>query len=300
MIDGRHFIFSHMKINSFARRVTFLSLIIFSTSFVFSAQQLTLEEILKRHADAVGNEKARSETANRVAIGVSDFSLSLPASHSAGKVLFASDAKNAMLISSFDLLEYPYEKVGYFRGKMDVPFITPGTRSPMGSYLLLNDNLFSERLFGGVINSSWRLFDTALPLERLRLGGRKKTNGKECYVLRFTPKIAASADSSIEIFIDAKTFRHVRTEYKQTIPDKTAYPVLFIGNQTGENINTLTEDFDDFRTVQGLTLPFKYTVKLLLNSRAATKDFRWTFTFTEYRLGQNFGEDFFTFAPKPS
>lgn len=262
------------------------------------AQELTVEEILRRHAEAVGNEKDRTTTENRVAIGVSDFVLSLPASHSAGKVLFASDSRNAMLISSFDLLEYPYEKVGYFRGKIEVPFITPGTRSPMGSYLLLNDNLFSERLFGGTINNSWRLFDSESVVDRLRLGSRKKVNGKVCYVLRFTPKLAASADSSIEIFIDAKTFRHLRTEYKQKIPDKNAYPTTFIGNQTGENVNTLTEDFDDFRAVQGLTLPFKYTVKLLLNSRAATKDFRWTFTFSEYRLGQNFGEDFFTFDPK--
>ena len=277
-----------------------LTLVYVSNSFTGFAQtqELTVEEILRRHSDAVGNEKDRTATGNRVAIGVSDFVLSLPASHSAGKVLFASDSRNAMLISSFDLLEYPFEKVGYFRGKIEVPFITPGTRSPMGSYLLLNDNLFSERLFGGVISSSWRLFDASSAFERIRLGGPKKVNGKQCYVLRFTPKLAASADSSIEIFIDTKTFRHLRTEYKQKIPDKNAYPTTYIGNQTGENINTLTEDFDDFRAVQGLTLPFKYTVKLLLNSRAATKDFRWTFTFSEYRLGQNFGEDFFTFDAK--
>ena len=287
-----------MKMSSFPRQIIFLSLFIMNSVFFSDAQELTLEEVLTRHADSVGNEKSRNETANRVAIGVSEFVLNLPASHSAGKVLFASDERNAMLISSFDLLEYPYEKVGYFRGKMDVPFITPGTRSPMGSYLLLNDNLFRERLFGGVINNSWRLFDSASAIERLRLGGRKKVNGKDCYVLRFTPKLAASADSSIEILIDTKTFRHLRTEYKQKIPDKNAYPTTFIGNQTGENSNTLAEDFDDFRVVQGLTLPFKYTVKLLLNSRAATKDFRWTFTFTEYRLGQNIGEDFFTFEAK--
>ena len=70
------------------------------------------------------------------------------------------------------------------------------------------------------------------------------------------------------------------------------------GNQIGESRNTLVEDFDDFRNVQGLTLPFKYTVKLTVESRVGTKEFRWTFKFDEYRLGQNFGEDFFSFEKR--
>src|SRR5436189_4903768 len=132
-------------------------------------------------------------------------------------------------------------------------------------------------------------------IERVRSGGRKKLNGKDSFVLRFTPEVAASADSSIDLYFDAKTFTHIRSEYRQKIPDKNAYPTTFIGNQTGENINTLTEDFDDFRVVQGVTLPFKYSVKLLLNSRAATKYFRWTFYFSDYPIGIIFCDAFFPF-----
>ena len=287
-----------MKTSSFPQRLVFFFILLFATVFVSSGQDPTVEEALKRHAESIGTENARTEASDRVAIGVSEFVLNLPSARSAGKMLFASDRGNVMLISSFDLLEYPYEKIGFFRGKIDIPFITPGTRSPMGSYILLNDNLLSERLFGGVINSSWRMLDPSV-VERLRFGGRKKVNGKDAFVLRFNPKMATSADSSIDLYFDAKTFRHLRSEYRQKIPDKNAYPTTFIGNQTGENINVLTEDFEDFRAVDGLTLPYKYTVKLLSNNRAATKDFRWTFNFNEYRLGQNFGEDFFTFEPKP-
>ncbi|MFL6468251.1 MAG: hypothetical protein ACJ72Z_09875 [Pyrinomonadaceae bacterium] len=264
---------------------------------IFGFDDPTVAEILKRHSESVGSEQARKDATNRVAIGVSEFVINLPASRSTGKVLFASDSNNSMLISSFDLLEYPFEKIGFFRGKVDVPFITPGTRSPIGSYLLLNDNLLSERLFGGVITNGWRMFDPST-MDRLKFGGRKKVNGKDAFVLKFTPKIATSSDSSIDIFFDAKTFQNIRTEYRQTIPDKNAYLTTFIGNQTGENINTLTEEFDDFRSAEGLTLPYKYTIKLVVNNRATTKDFRWIFKFDEYRIGQNFGEDFFTFEKK--
>ncbi|PYS91245.1 MAG: hypothetical protein DMF62_02960 [Acidobacteria bacterium] len=293
-----------MKIRTYRPfSVRFAAIFLFTTVALMPAagrsddENPSAEEILRRHAESIGTERALADTANRVAVGVSEFVLNLPAARSAGKMLFASDRNNTMLISSFDLLEYPYEKIGFFRGKVDVPFIMPGMRSPMGSYLLLNDNLLSERLFGGAVSCRWRMLDPAA-IERVRSGGRKKVNGKDSFVLRFTPEVAASADSSIDLYFDAKTFRHIRSEYRQKIPDKNAYPTTFIGNQTGENINTLTEDFDDFRVAQGMTLPFKYSVKLLLNSRAATKDFRWTFNFSEYRIGQNFGEDFFTFNKK--
>jgi hypothetical protein len=114
-------------------------------------------------------------------------------------------------------------------------------------------------------------------------------------VIKYNARGAASSDSTIDIYFDPKDLRHLRTEYKQTIPDSSMHRVGTFGNQIGESRNTLVEDFDDFRSVDGLTLPFKYTVKLTVESRVGTKEFRWTFRFDEYRLGQNFGEDFFKF-----
>jgi len=258
----------------------------------------TVEEILKRHKASVGSASNKNQIANRIAIGKSEFDLTLPAWHSEGKALFASDAENTMFVSSFDLAEYPFEKVGLFRGKIDIPFVTAGSRSPMGSYLLLNDNILSEKLFGGVISASWRMLDPAPIMERLRFAGRKKIAGREAFVIRYNARANTSADSGIDLYFDAKDYRHLRTVYRQKMPEKQFYRMGIFGNQEGENINTLTEDFDDFRAVGGLTLPHKYLIRLTLDGRSGTKDFRWTFKFDEYRIGQNFGEDFFTFEKK--
>jgi len=257
----------------------------------------TVEEILKRHAESIGSTSDRETAVSSVAIGTSEFILNLPSFHSQGKVLFASNADNTMLLSSFDLPEYPYEKIGWFRRKIEIPFIQPGSRSPIGSYLLLNDNLLSERLFGGAICSTWRLLDKNAG-ERIRFGGVKRINGEETFVLRFNVKSASAGDSGIDIYIHTKTFRHIRTEYRQKIPTMNIYQTGIFANQTGENVNKLVEEFDDFRSADGLMLPHLYKISLVLDSRADTKEFRWIFKFNEYRFGQNFGEDFFTFNKK--
>ena len=265
---------------------------------VFSADELTIEAILKNHGETVGSESDRKRAGSRIAIGKSEFELTLPSWSAAGKVVFASDDRNIMLISSFDVAEYPFEKIGLFNGKIDIPFTTPGSRSPMGSYLLLNDNIVSEKLFGGVISSGWKMLNPAPVLDRMRLAGTKKVGGREAYVIRYNAKGNASADSGIDLFFDAKNFRHVRAEYRQKIPEKYFYRMGIFGNQEGENMNQLIEEFGDFRKTGGLELPHKYTVKLIIDGRSGTKEFRWTFVFDEYRLGQNFGEDFFTFERK--
>jgi hypothetical protein len=265
----------------------------------FAAVDPTVEEILKKHAAAIGTDTARTRAGNRIAIGKSQFEVTLPSWRSTGKAVFASDDRNLMLMSSFDLPEYPFEKVGLFRGKVEIPFTTPGSRSPMGSYLLLNDNILTERLFGGAIRVGWRMLDPANILERLRFGGTKKVNGRVAYVIRYNAKGNTSADSAIELFFDAKNFRHLRTEYRQKMPEKYFYRMGIFGNQEGENLNRLVEEFSEFREAgNGLTLPHRYSVNLVIDGRSGTKDFRWTFAFDEYRFGQNFGEKFFSFEMK--
>ena len=261
----------------------------------YAGDEPTVEEILKKHAEAVGSETARKQVSNRIAIGKSEFEVTLPNWRSAGKVVFASDDRNVMFMSSFDLAEYPFEKVGLFRGKIEIPFTSSGSRSPLGSYLLLNDNILSERLFGGLISARWRMLEPAQIIERLRFGGTKKIGERKAYLIRYNAKGNTSADSGIDLYFDVKDFRHVRTEYRQKMPEKYFYRMGIFGNQEGENLNQLIEDFGEFRDVAGLTLPHKYTVKLLIDGRSGTKEFRWTFKFEEYRVGQNFGESFFTF-----
>jgi hypothetical protein len=62
------------------------------------------------------------------------------------------------------------------------------------------------------------------------------------------------------------------------------------------NGSVLTEDFDDYKEVNGLTLPHKYNIDLTLNGSSGTAQFKWNFTIVEYRQVNNFGKGFFAFT----
>ena len=54
---------------------------------------------------------------------------------------------------------------------------------------------------------------------KLSLEGTKKIDGKENYVLSYSPK--GGSDVDINLYFDKETFRHTRTEYKQLELERT-------------------------------------------------------------------------------
>src|SRR5689334_23278627 len=87
-----------------------------------TAQDLKLEEVVSKHTSAIGKPEKRKELKNMVVLGLSEFSSKLPERKSSGKVAIVSDSSNLLFISSFAAEAYPYEKIGMFDGKLEVPF----------------------------------------------------------------------------------------------------------------------------------------------------------------------------------
>jgi hypothetical protein len=269
-------------------------LILFGSLFVgLRGADLKADEIITKHLESLGNEKKRQSIKNLLTIGNSEFIIKIPQSKILGKALIASDSKNLMLISSFPASDYPFEKIGFFDSKINIPFVRPGFRSPLGNYLLLNNQILSNGLFAGSITPSWRFL--TLNKEALENGGKKKIGGRETYIIKFFPKEASGADSSIKLYFDAQNFQHLRTEYLQKIPSKNLYPAGIFDAQTGDSINVLTEEFGDFREVEGLTLPHTYSLKLTVDNQVGTNEFQWNILISEYRFNQKFDSSFFTF-----
>lgn len=79
---------------------------------------------------------------------------------------------------------------------------------------------------------------------------------------------------------DPETFRHVRTNYHYEIgsrlqssrnPDESA--------SRQDSLFDLTESFDDFRLVEGLTLPHKYKLQLSVQTQNGSLLRDWSFEF---------------------
>ena len=156
-----------------------------AAAFTGFGQEPKPEEILERHVAAVGGRAKLDEIRNRIAAGTSEFESKLPKKKTTGKVLIASDKNNLMLMASFASKEYPMERIGYFGNEVSLPWVSAGTRSPLGSYLADHGKVLSEGIFGGAISSNSFLIDPSRTNGRLTGAGTKTVDGRKAYVLNY-------------------------------------------------------------------------------------------------------------------
>src|SRR5262245_5667029 len=117
----------------------FLSIAVISFLLLFSnenyAQKLKVEEIISKNQDSIGTKQRREKLKNYFAIGLSQFASKLPDKKTVGKIVMVSTADNFYFLSKFNSKEYPFEKIGYFSGKVNLPFVIAGARSPLGAFI---------------------------------------------------------------------------------------------------------------------------------------------------------------------
>ena len=284
---------------SFSKKLNglFALVLLFATSSVaIKAQDLKVEDIISKHLDSIGTKEKRAEMKNRMAVGTSEFESKLPTRRTTGKAAIVSDADNLLFIVSLASKEYPFEKVGLFADKISLPFISAGTRSPLGAYINDHSKILSEGLFTGSISSRWSLLNPQLKKGKLISAGIKKIDSGKAYVLDYYLN-GSSNEFTIKLFFDAQTFQHVRTEYRHVISGKN---VNF--GQSGEHLTgteiAMTEEFGDFKNENGLTLPYSYKIKYLTTSNQGTYEFNWGVTISQYLFNQKLPSNFFSFDEK--
>jgi hypothetical protein len=147
------------------------------------------------------------------------------------------------------------------------------TRSEFGDFVLAEDILLKDNLFGGVWSTGWPLLDVEGRRPKLHLEGMKKIDGNELLGLRYQPR--KSTDLDIVMYFDPQTYRHVMTVYSVEPPRSIA------GGETAQAMHQqkryrLEERFSEFQTVDGLTLPTHYDLHFTLETESgATKTIEW-------------------------
>jgi hypothetical protein len=267
-------------------------LILFSPAVL--SQDIGIDELVAKHQASIGTPEQLAAASSRLAMGLSTFEAKLPAKTTGGKAVIASDSRNLMYITSFASREYDFEKIGFFDDKVNLPWVRPGARSPLGAFVADHEKMLSERVFAGSMSANWVMLDKDLG-KRIKLSGTKKINGKKAYVVDYFPKNSGT-EFTVQMFFDADTFQHIRTEYRHVInPRQDTFGTL--GRQAGVR-QVLTEDFSDFKKVDSLTFPHAYKISYLTESNSGVFEYFWGIKITEYRLNQSFGPGFFTFETK--
>lgn len=270
-----------------------LFLLVLSVS-VFS-QKLKPEEILAKHLDSIGTAEVRAANKNRIIVADVDIRFVSKADIPVvGRLVLASDKEKIFWGMISNSINNESEKFSFDGKKMKIGFVRNGRRSVLGNFLASNEVLLKESLFCGTLSTSWALLDMENKKAKLISEGTKKIDGKEVYALGY----GIQSDVEITLYFDKETFRHVRTEYK-----RISSAGIGVGPTQSSRLNEtrlkVTEDFSDFKSEKGLTLPHTYRLDYSAVGRNETTGIQWLFVFNEFAFNQNLAAGTFDIDSNP-
>lgn len=263
------------------------------------AKKLKTKELVSLHLKAIGENLARK---TRIAQGMGAMDLQVGGSgRLAGPAVFVSEG--AMLRSSFRFGHPTYSEETAIRNgnNIEVRYITPGQRSQLGQVLRNNfPRLMQEGLYGGILGTDWALLDVKGKRSKLSYKGLKEFDDKKAHQLRY--RLRKGVDYNITLYFEPETYHHIASRYRLIIPTRMGRPVEPLSSGTGVGSTpggqvqgpaataprigepvprgggpesrqriTLEERFQDFKEVDGLSLP--HTYRLTVNQSLPSSSF---------------------------
>lgn len=232
-----------------------------------SAEKMKADELVALHLKAVGENLARK---NRVAQGMGTLNIRVGnRAKMVGPAMLLAEGNKLRTEIKFGHPQYVGETLIRNGEELDIPYVSPGVRSRLGSTLWdFFPRLAQEGLYGGILSTDWALLDLAKRRARVRYQGLKKFEGRKLHRLDYRPK--NGVDYRIRIYFEPETFRHVASRYRLTLPPGMGRGLIDIrggafgaGSGPADKIRiSLTETFSDFKEVDGLTLPHQYRIGL--------------------------------------
>lgn len=270
-----------------------LSLVCLFTFNVGADEKLKPEEVVARHLASIGSAEARASLHSRLIEGTSLLSVRQGGKGQVeGQVRLASQSKMNMISMGFDSADYSQESFAFDGRELTTSHFRPGQRSRLAQLFMFNDLIFKEGLIGGTLSSSWPLLDLAERNPKLEYAGTKTSGGKQMHVLKYLPH--KGTETKITLFFDAETFQHVRTEYDREIVATSVERIAPRMNAGGGGQRArdarvkITEEFSNFKTEKGLTLPHSYKLELAVQSETLPTLIDWAFELANFDFSQNF------------
>lgn len=262
------------------------------------AQQLSLDEVIQKHAASIGPSDSLAKQKNRFLMGEAGFSIQGSAAQISGKVGILSDKTRVIWALQFRSNDYPQDKFGFDGNKVVINRSSPQGRSFLTQFLVDNKKLIEDGIFGGALSGTWGLTIPAVK-ERLKVSGTKNIAGRDAIVVDYVPK---GGDFSSKLYFDKETLQHLRSEHTSV---RAAVQGTGIDNSAGQSgtVIKLIEEFSDFKKMGELTLPTSYKVVYsrtaggTISTRGETaRENIWQFKITDYSANQDLGDDAFSLS----
>lgn len=254
--------------------------------------KLKPEELVAKHLASIGSPEARAQAASRAASGKASMIIRVGgAANLTGNAMFVSSGAKFRFGMQFPTPDYTGEDIAFDGNKAAAGLLPQGRRSAISLFVTQQPMPLKEGLVGGVISTAWPLLRLEQSQPKLEYRGLKKIDGRQLHELGYRPR-KGSTDLKTFLYFDPETFRHVRTRYQfevaATIASREA------PNSNPETYFNLTEEFDDFQAVDGLTLPHKYRIQYGSEGKGPTALQDWTIIFNRIAHNPKFEEQLFT------
>ncbi len=216
-------------------------------------------DLVKNQLNSIGPEQFRTAAKSRAVQGATTFRLLSGSGAQDGKEVLISEENKVVALLKLPNPSYHGERFVYDgKARVNVVYISPGKYSTLGSFVEVHQEILKDGLFGGTLLTGWALANIDRNNPKLRDQGLKKVNGRELRRVQYEP--AKRSDLEIFLYFDPQTMRHVSTTYSLTISPKMGATELENAKQDYTRY-FLEERFDDFKEVDGLHLPHKWTIQ---------------------------------------
>ncbi len=216
-------------------------------------------DFIKQHLNSIGSEQARAAVKNRGVGGTVSFQLVTGGTEREdGKQILVSEGDK--LVSWFQLPNhhYPGERFVSDGKKVHVAEIQASVYSALGDFVMVHSEILTEGLWGGTLSTAWPLAHLDQRLAKLEDRGLKKVDGRDLHRVDYAPR--KTSDLQIELYFEPDTFRHVMTAYSFTAPPPMTHNRAQNLRQ-GDVHYRLEERFADFKSVDNLSLPSRWTIQ---------------------------------------
>jgi hypothetical protein len=238
-------------------------------------KDLKPEELVAEHVKSVGNPEVLKGLQSRVLEGSTSVRFILGANGQlVGQARITSEGRKLGLLLQYGSLHYPAEHFAFDGKDVTVAYIDHGVRSPLGTFITQYTGLMKEGLLGGALSTAWALLDIQERQPDMKCR-KKKVAGRELYDLDYKPRKGLGGLSA-DLYFDPNTFHHVRSEYRIRITGPMQAQQGNTGREVADSIYLLTEEFDDFKEVDGMVLPHRYSIQYSIEGAGSSFLATWT------------------------
>jgi hypothetical protein len=140
--------------------------------------------------------------------------------------------------------------------------ISPGNYPPLSRFVYENDVLLKEGLLFGALSTGWALLDVTPRKPRLDSTGLKKIDGRQLHELKYQSR-STKVNLQAWYYFEPETYRHVRSVFKLEVPATSMSRITDSAEMVRYQI---IERFDQFKEVDGFTLPHAYNIEYTMDA----------------------------------